>query len=108
MVFIVGFLLWTQPIHVPESWLTATCRLESNGRRWAIGDRGRSRGLYQIQAATWRRYGGRRPWSYWAHDPAESRRVARQILTDCVRACQRARQPLTFKRVRWYYRHGGF
>ena len=90
-----------------DSWLTRTAWLESRHKPQAIGDQGRSRGAYQIKQPTWQRY-SRRPWRSAAHDAVESRRVARQILIDCVRACRRDRRPVTFQNVRWYYRRGGF
>lgn len=95
---------------VPDAWLTRTSWLESRHNPAAIGDGGRSRGMYQIQRRTWEtpRYHARLPWRVWAHDPVESHRIAKLILNDCCRACMRHKQPVTFNRVRWYYRHGGF
>ena len=95
---------WTPP----AEWLDRTMRLESSGNRWAVGDGGRSRGPYQIQRRPWEAFGGKRPWSNWAHDPAESRRVANRILSACSRACRRVGKPVTFDNCRWFYRHGGF
>ncbi len=104
---VVGLILTTAYAAVPESWVRETARLESRGNTAAVGDRGRSRGAYQIQQATWVRY-SRTPWVTGAHDPCESRRVAGLILADCVRACRRDRRAVTFANARWYYRHGGF
>jgi len=95
---------WTPP----AEWLDRTMRLESSGNRWAVGDAGASRGPMQIQKAIWEHYGGRLPWSKYAHDPVEARRVAALILLDCARACRRHGQAVTFANCRWYYRHGGF
>ena len=92
---------------VPESWVRETARLESSHRDGAVGDNGRSRGRYQIQAATWRAY-STVPWRTGSHDPVESRRVCRLILADCARACRRDGKVVAFKAARWYYRHGGF
>jgi len=96
--------VWTPP----PAWLDRTMQLESSGNRWAVGDGGRSRGPYQIQRRIWQHYGGRKPWSTWAHNPGESRRVARIILDQCASACKRVGKPVTFTNVRWFYRHGGF
>ncbi len=93
---------------VPESWLDRTLQLESSGNHAAVGDRGRSRGGYQIQRRIWDHYGGKRPWSRWAHNPAESRRVARLVLADCARACRRDHKPVTLENARAYYVRGGF
>ena len=54
------------------TWLDETARLESSNRDWAIGDKGASRGAYQIQKATWKAY-SKVPWRTGAHDPVESK-----------------------------------
>jgi len=96
--------VWTPP----PAWLDETMRRESSGNRLAVGDGGRSRGPYQIQRRIWEHYGGRLPWSKYAHDPVEARRVATLILLDCARACKRAGKPVTFSNARFFFRHGGF
>lgn len=88
-------------------WLDETARLESSNRDSAVGDAGRSRGRYQIQKATWKAY-SKAPWKTGAHDPVESRRVARLILIDCAKACRKHNMAVTFKNARYFYRHGGF
>lgn len=90
-----------------ERWLDRTLWLESRGDHSAVGDAGRSRGGYQVQERVWRAY-SRVPWRIGAHNPVESRRVARMILIDCERACARDGRPVTWRHVRWYYRHGGY
>ena len=95
---------WTPP----AEWLDRTLAMESSGRHSAIGDRGKSRGGYQIQERIWKAYGGTAPWHRRAHDPGESRKIAALILRDCARACRRHGQAVTFERARWYFRHGGF
>ena len=87
-------------------WLDRTRFLESSGNRLAIGDGGRSRGPYQIQRATWTHLGGRAPWSTWAHNEQESRRVAARYLDAAVRECRRRGWAVTFANVRWLYTHG--
>ena len=89
------------------AWLDETARRESRGNRWSVGDRGRSRGAYQIQRATWAKY-STTPWRVGAHDPVESRRVCREILLDCAGECARRGKPVTFENVRWFYQHGGW
>lgn len=94
-----------------DAWLDRTRFLESTGRNHAVGDRRngrwRSRGPYQITRNTWKHY-STLPWRCGAHDPVESRRVARLILKDCAKACRRDGRPVNFANVRHYYRHGGF
>lgn len=96
-----------ETFHVPESWLNETARLESGGNANAVGDHGQSRGPFQIQRGPWESF-SRDPWRVAAHDPVKSRVVARKILQHCARACVRDRRAVTFKNVRWYYRHGRF
>lgn len=98
--------VYTAP-SVPNDWVEKTAWLESRNDDNAVGDRGRSRGRYQIQKTTWQRYSTKK-WERWAHDAVESRRVCRLILSDCARACVRHGQRVTFQQCRWYYRHGGF
>jgi len=90
-----------------DGWLDRTAMLESGNKPAAVGDKGRSRGAYQIQERPWRHY-SRVPWRIGAHDPVESRRVARLILLDCERACKRHHKAATFANVRWYYQTGGY
>lgn len=108
---VLALTLWAAPASRAadslERWLDRTAHIESRNRDSAIGDGGRSRGRYQIQERTWARY-SRKPWRTFAHDPRESRRVARLILIDCQRACRKARRPATFENARWFYTHGGF
>jgi hypothetical protein len=92
---------------VSEAWVIRTARLESGFKPARVGDNGRSRGMYQIQRRAWEHYSKVR-WVTGAHDPIESKRVARLILADCVRACQRSRKPVTFENARYVYRRGGF
>lgn len=106
MVSLTAFL--ADPTPVPEAWLRWTRKLESGNDRLAVGDRGRSRGAYQIQRRPWEAFGGRRPWNYWAHDAYESRRVASLILAACRRTCVRRGLVPTFKNVRRIYRTGGY
>lgn len=89
-----------------EPWLDRIAERESAGDSAAVGKAG-ERGAYQIQRRTWEHY-SRVPWRTGAHNPVESRRVARLILQDCVRACERKQQPVTFDNVYHWYRHGGF
>jgi hypothetical protein len=91
---------------VPDAWLDRTRFLESTHRNYVVGKAG-ERGPYQIQRNIWEHY-STLPWRCSAHDPVASRRVARLILKDCMNACRRDGRPVTFKNVRWYYRHGGF
>lgn len=108
---VVALLLTVAAPTVPDEWLRRTAWLESRNNPAAVNYReprgGPSRGMYQIQRATWQRY-SRRPWATAAHERAESSRVARLILADCARACRRDGRPATFANVRWYYRRGGF
>jgi hypothetical protein len=61
-----------------------TIRLaESSGNDKAVGDHGKARGAYQIQEATWKRY-SRLNWKQFAHEPRESREVAKLIVYDIV------------------------
>ncbi|MDD2766107.1 MAG: transglycosylase SLT domain-containing protein [Opitutaceae bacterium] len=94
------------PVDVPTIWLDRTRFLESTGRNHAVGKAG-EHGPYQIKRSTWKHY-SKRPWRTAAHDPVESRRVARMILRDCMKACRRDGRPITFANVRHYYRRGGF
>lgn len=91
-----------------EKWLDRTRQIESRGHCEAVGDNGRSRGPYQIQRGPWRAYGGPGPWHVYAHRERDARKVAAKILRACERACIRDRRPVTWRNVRWYYRHGGF
>jgi hypothetical protein len=105
---ITGFMILISTVSgVPDSWVDRTAHLESRHNPRAIGDSGRSRGEFQIKRRVWEHYSDT-PWRVRAHDPVESRRVAKLILSDCARACQRDGKPVTFVNVRWYYRHGGF
>lgn len=92
---------------VESAWLSQTAWLESRCNCAAVGDNGRSRGAYQIQRRTWEHY-SRVPWRTGAHDPVESRRVAKLILKDCYRYCVRHKRPVTFTEVRCLWRRGGF
>lgn len=92
---------------VMVGWLEKTAQLESHGKLEAVGDKGKSRGPFQIQEKTWKAY-SHRPWRTYAHDRREATRVATGILSDCYRACLRDKKEPSFKNVRWYYRHGGF
>lgn len=85
-------------------WVYDTARLESNFNDKAIGDNFKSRGRYQIQEATWRHY-SKKPWRIYAHDKVEATRVAYLIIQDCAKKCGKR---VTFKRIRYYYTHGGF
>jgi hypothetical protein len=96
-------MFWT----AEAAMLDRTAWLESRRDHAAVGDRGRSRGAYQIQRVPWQHY-SRVPWRTGAHDPVESRRVARLILRDCCRAALRHGEPLTFRVIRRYYRSGGY
>jgi len=100
--------VWTPP----AEWLDRTMMLESSGNPAALGDyrngQPRSRGPYQIQRRPWEAFGGRKPWATWAHDPAESRRVAGRILAACKRHVERHGQHVTFARARAVYRRGGY
>ncbi len=91
-----------------DHWLDQTRHLESRGDPRSVGDRGRSRGAYQIQRGPWRAYGGRGPWHVYAHREPEARKVAARILRACERACVRDKKAVNFKNVRWYYKHGGY
>ncbi len=94
------------PDRVLDRWLDLTRQAESSGRRYAIGDAGRSRGPYQIQKAAWRQFGGRGPWRVNAHDEAESRRVARRYLVAAVAECRRRGWTVSYRNVRHLYRYG--
>ena len=97
---------------VPKWWVTKTAQLESSNNDKAVGDfvNGvpRSRGLYQVQKSPWIAFGGKQPWEKWAHDPAESRRVAGRILVACKRHVERHGRKVNFASVRWIYRAGGY
>lgn len=93
---------------VPVVWVDRTMALESAGKNQAIGDNGRSRGPYQIQERPWTVFGGRLPWATWAHDSIESRRIATRILAACMKEARKHGKPLTFKEIRYIYRHGGY
>lgn len=107
MVLTLSILLIGQgSIDVPDAWLNRTRFLESTNRSHVVGRAG-ERGPYQIKRSIWKHY-SKRPWRTAAHDPVESRRVARLILRDCMKACCRDGRPVTFANVRHYYRRGGF
>ena len=103
-----GFLILMSTVNgVPNSWVEQTAHIESRHNPRAVGDGGRSRGAFQIKKRIWEHY-STTSWQKGAHDPVESRRVAKLILKDCVRACKRDHRPVNFENVRWYYRRGGF
>ena len=106
MPLLVNDLLTIVTISVNDinSLVKETARIESSNNDKAIGDKGKSRGRYQIQEATWKRY-SKKPWKIYAHDRKESTRVVRLILKDCIKKC--GNKP-SFQRIRYYYTHGGF
>mgnify|MGYP002398419353 CR=1 FL=1 len=91
-------------------WLDRTRQLESGGDDNAIGDKGKSRGAYQIGKVAWEAFRGEGDgeWKVGAHNPEAARRVCGRILRACKgRAVRDGRNP-SFDNVRYYYTHGGF
>ncbi len=66
-----------------DRWVQKIILAESSGRAWISGDRGRSRGLMQIQRANWQRY-SIESWDR-AFDPALNKKVGTTMIEEIVK-----------------------